>query len=98
MCVTFWQNTQRGEIDRNRLSVNYCMKKCDERSDCRDDEGYSCLRGSDFGFDGEATVEGDANQHFCAVRLPATPASTPDDANMSQSDSGAVGDMGSAGR
>jgi hypothetical protein len=73
VCVTFWQSSARGEIDRNRLSVNYCMKKCDERSDCRDDEGYDCLAGKDFGFQGEATVEGSPNQKFCAVRLAAAP-------------------------
>src|SRR4051794_29082336 len=58
-CVSFWQNTQRSDnADRNRLSVNYCMRKCEERSDCRDDEGYACLSGSDFGYNGEATVVG----------------------------------------
>jgi len=76
VCVTFWQNTPKGEVDRNRLSTNYCMRKCDERSDCRDDEGYDCMKGSDFGFDGEATVEGNANQRFCALRVP--PGQTPD--------------------
>jgi hypothetical protein len=70
VCVTFWQNTPKAEIDRNRLSTNYCMKKCDERSDCRDDEGYDCLSGTDFGFGREATVEGSPDQRFCAVRLP----------------------------
>ena len=69
VCVTFWQNTDTQEADRNRLSSNYCMRKCDERSDCRDDEGYDCLLGSDFGVEGEAEVEGFPKQRFCAVRI-----------------------------
>ena len=69
VCVTFWQNTPQASVDRNRLSTNYCMRKCDERSDCRDDEGYDCIIGKDFGYGGEATVDGSPNQHFCAVKL-----------------------------
>ncbi|MET0386757.1 MAG: hypothetical protein ABW321_12400 [Polyangiales bacterium] len=69
VCVTFWQNTAQGEADRNRLSTNFCMRKCDDRSDCRDDDGYDCLLGDEFGFDGEATVEGNEGQRFCAIRL-----------------------------
>jgi len=69
VCVTFWQNTPQASVDRNRLSTNYCMRKCDERSDCRDDEGYDCVTGKDFGYGDEATVEGSPNQHFCAVKL-----------------------------
>jgi len=67
VCVTFWQNTETAEADRNRLSVNYCMRRCDDSSDCRDDEGYACVSGSEFGIGGEATVEGDEGQRFCAV-------------------------------
>jgi hypothetical protein len=73
VCVTFWQNTEQPDVDRNRLSVNYCMRKCEDTSDCRDDDGYHCVKGTDFGFNGEATVEGDAEQSFCSARLP-TPA------------------------
>jgi hypothetical protein len=76
VCVTFFQNTQTPDADRNRLSSNYCMRKCSERSDCRDDEGYDCLLGSEFGvkgtepgFTGEALVEGHQDQRFCAVRV-----------------------------
>jgi hypothetical protein len=76
VCVTFWQNTSEAggattsPGDRNRLSTNYCMRKCDERSDCRDDEGYDCLKPEQFGVDGEALVEGGASeQRFCAVRI-----------------------------
>jgi len=81
VCVTFWQNTDRSDLDRNRLSINYCMRKCEERSDCRDDEGYSCFSGSEFGqardsngeviaSGNEATVQEDPNQRFCAVVTP----------------------------
>lgn len=70
VCVTFWQTTAQTEIDRNRLSVNYCMRTCDERSDCRDDEGYDCVTGKDFGYRGEAMVMGDQKVKFCAVKLP----------------------------
>jgi len=94
-CVSFWQNTQRTAEDRNRLSVNYCMRKCDERSDCRDDDGYACLSGSDFGYNGEATVLGHPEQRFCALRLsvppPPPPISSPD------TDSGANPTAESAG-
>ena len=74
VCVTFWQNTTSAtqSSDRNRLSTNYCMRKCDERSDCRDDEGYDCVTGEQFGVgaDGEALVEGGGtDQKFCAVRI-----------------------------
>ena len=72
VCVTFWQNTteQTASSDRNRLSTNYCMRKCDDRSDCRDDEGYDCITGDQFGVEGEATVEGGgSDQKFCAVRI-----------------------------
>jgi hypothetical protein len=69
VCVTFWQNTEAEAADRNRLSANYCMRKCDERSDCRDDEGYDCLLGDQFGIMGEAVVEGDQKQRFCAQRI-----------------------------
>lgn len=72
--MTFWQSTDEGEKttagDRNRLSTNYCMRKCDERSDCRDDEGYDCLKPEEFGINGESVVEGGASeQRFCAVRI-----------------------------
>jgi hypothetical protein len=71
VCVTFYQNTSMPDADRNRLSANYCMRKCDDASDCRDDEGYDCVTGSQFGIgaDGEAMAEGDSDQKFCAVRI-----------------------------
>jgi hypothetical protein len=70
-CVTFWQSTQTTGADRNRLSERYCMRKCEDNSDCRDDEGYACVLGSEFGASGEATVEGNPDQRFCAVRVKA---------------------------
>jgi len=78
VCVTFWQNTDRSELDRNRLSINYCMRKCEGGSDCRQDEGYSCFFGSDAdesrvkgrGVFAEASVEEDRNQRFCAASAP----------------------------
>jgi hypothetical protein len=71
VCVTFWQNTndQTASSDRNRLSTNYCMRKCEDRSDCRDDEGYDCVTGDEFGVEGEALVEGGTDQKFCAIRI-----------------------------
>jgi hypothetical protein len=90
VCVTFWQNTPQAPFDRNRLSTTYCMRKCDERSDCRDDEGYDCLNGKEFGYGGEATVEGNANQKFCAQKavppvmtMTTADAGTPDAATAS---------------
>lgn len=69
VCVTFAQSTESEGDDNNRLSSNYCMRKCDERSDCRDDEGYDCVLGDQFGVAGEAVVEGDKQQRFCAQRI-----------------------------
>jgi hypothetical protein len=89
-CVTFWQDTARSDIDRNRLSVNYCMRKCDERSDCRDSDGYDCLSGKDFGYHGEATVEGQPDQKFCAVRLALAPAPDAGMSNDTGDDAGLV--------
>lgn len=83
VCVTFFQNTREGNADRNRLSTNYCMRKCDERSDCRDDDGYDCLASKDFGDNGEAAVEDHPDQKFCAVRLPKAPMFKSPEPNMS---------------
>lgn len=43
-----------------RLSVRYCMAKCDGNGDCRG--GYRCVSGSDIG----ASVLDDDGQRFCA--------------------------------
>jgi hypothetical protein len=72
VCVTFWPKTNRA-ADVDRLSTNYCMAKCDDRSDCRKSDGYDCLSTSEFGaHGGESMVLGPANQKFCAVRSNVT--------------------------
>lgn len=50
-----------------RLAVTYCMAKCDERSDCRDSEGYHCTSTKDFGQGSDAEILGDSSQRFCAI-------------------------------
>ena len=91
---------------KDRLSTTYCMYKCDDSSDCRDDQGYECLRAmakgknpealSDpnaFGSGIEAEVLGSASQKFCAYRSE-LPLPVPDaGTNMSmpsEDDGGAV--------
>jgi len=64
------------------------MRKCDDTSDCRDDEGYTCVRGSNFGFNGEATVAGNPNQKFCAARRPAAAPVTPPPVSDADADAG----------
>jgi hypothetical protein len=66
VCVKFWPKVSR-ESDSDRLGTNYCMRKCDERSDCRDDEGYDCLSEETFGAMSEAEVLGNEKQKFCAL-------------------------------
>jgi len=67
VCVRFWPKVDRPQ-DADRLGTNYCMRKCDEPSDCRDDQGYTCLSASTFGAKQEAEVLGHPTQKFCAVR------------------------------
>jgi hypothetical protein len=67
VCVRFWPRVER-PAEADRLGTNYCMRTCDERSDCRDDQGYDCLSASDFGATHESLVLGHPNQRFCAVR------------------------------
>jgi hypothetical protein len=62
-CVKFWPKVSR-PADIDRLSMTYCMYKCDERSDCRG--GYDCFTDLNFGAMGEAEVLGNRNQKFCA--------------------------------
>jgi hypothetical protein len=50
-----------------RLAVTYCMAKCSDRSDCRNDEGYDCTATTDFGQPDDAVILGDSRQKFCAV-------------------------------
>ncbi len=33
----------------SRLAQTWCMKVCEETSDCRDEEGYGCVRDTDLG-------------------------------------------------
>ena len=85
VCVKFWPKVSR-EGDADRLGTNFCMLKCDERSDCRDGDGYDCLSERTFGAGDEAEVLGSHNQRFCAVRRKpvAVDVGAPD-ANVSES-------------
>jgi hypothetical protein len=66
LCVEF-------RYDPARLAVSYCMAPCDETSDCRDDEGYRCVRASSpsvLGPDGESIarlLDGSDSKKFCAA-------------------------------
>lgn len=82
VCVKFRANVER-------LAVSYCMLKCDDSGDCRDDDGYKCTRADNFGAPGEAVVLGRQSQKFCSIpaqapapmsSTPAEPMSLPDDA------------------
>jgi len=102
VCVTFWTQTDRS-ADEERLSVNYCMRKCDERSDCRDNEGYDCVSSSTFGTHHEVSIENHPGQKFCAAQSApiaavadaGAPLSSPD-AGASMPDAGASGDEDAA--
>jgi hypothetical protein len=50
-----------------RLSVTYCMAKCDDDDDCRSEDGYQCTGTEDFGAEGDAVVLGRGKQKFCTV-------------------------------
>lgn len=62
----------------DRLATTYCMYRCDDSGDCREDDGYKCLRAVSktnmsvdpkaFGDGMEAEVLGNPDQKFCAVR------------------------------
>ena len=67
--------------DSDRLSNTYCMFECEDDSDCREDQGYACLRAetkgvspmpmSDpnaFGSGFEAEVLDGTGKKFCAYR------------------------------
>lgn len=83
----------------DRLATTFCMLRCDSSSDCRDDQGYECLRAMNveadaeplsdpqaFGNGIEAKILGNARQKFCAVRseLP----ESPPDASVDDEDGG----------
>jgi hypothetical protein len=73
VCVKFRANVER-------LAVSYCMLKCEDSGDCRDDDGYKCTRADDFGAPGEALVLGRQSQEFCIIpaQTPAPMSSVPD--------------------
>ena len=61
VCVKFRPSEER-------LSVTYCMLKCSEDDDCRNDEGYRCTSAEAFG---DAEILGKSSQQFCATPAPA---------------------------
>jgi hypothetical protein len=95
--------------DKDRLAKTYCMYECEDDSDCRDDEGYECLRArapgrmpeplSDpgaFGSGLEAEVLDGASHKFCAVRSE-IPMSVPDAGMSMPPDEEDGGTMSSGG-
>jgi hypothetical protein len=49
----------------DRLAVTYCMRKCSDDGDCRDDEGYRCKSAPEFGTCEAKTLDGEGTR-FCA--------------------------------
>jgi hypothetical protein len=81
VCVRFWPRVDlppNRPQDADRLGTNYCMRRCKHASDCRDDDGYSCLSADEFGATHESKVLGDTTQRFCAVRSHAVDAGAAD--------------------
>lgn len=74
VCVKF-----RPESERN--AITFCMRKCNDHGDCRDDEGYRCLGAQGFGLAAldagmsedpslvidDAEILGDRGVRFCAL-------------------------------
>ncbi len=61
----------------SRSGRSFCMKKCGQDSDCRQDNGYQCLGVQDFGGAGVSAIILDSNQSkVCAI--------PPDPVNASQ--------------
>ena len=54
--------------EQERLAVTFCMYGCEEDDDCRNDEGYQCVRADAFGARGEAEILGSSSQRFCVAR------------------------------
>jgi hypothetical protein len=52
---------------QERLSTTYCMRKCSNDNDCRDDEGYRCLTAPKFSACYEAETLDGTEQGFCAL-------------------------------
>jgi hypothetical protein len=77
VCVRFWPRVDR-EADEERLGTNFCMRKCDARSDCREGDGYDCMSSAEFGATHESEVLGHPQQRFCAVRSHPPDVAKPD--------------------
>jgi hypothetical protein len=58
-----------------RLSLTYCMRKCDGDGDCRRGDGYRCTSAARFGeaMSMDAVILGPESQRFCSI--PALPPS-----------------------
>jgi hypothetical protein len=69
VCVQFGRRFEGQSIER--LARTFCMLKCDSRSDCRTDDGYSCFSAKTFGARDEAQILGKSTQKFCA-QTPST--------------------------
>ena len=52
---------------QERLSVTYCMRKCGDDKDCRDEDGYRCLTAEEFSACYEAETLDGSGQRFCAL-------------------------------
>ena len=90
VCVKF-----RPEAER--LAVTYCMYRCEDNGDCRDDEGYQCTSMGMLGNGMEAEVLDGPKKKFCSAE-PREPISLPDAGDTAASaDAGhtAVSDAGS---
>ena len=73
VCVKF-----RPEAER--LAVTYCMYRCEDNGDCRDDEGYQCTSMGMLGDGMEAEVLDGPKKKFCSAE-PTEPISLPDAGN-----------------
>lgn len=69
VCVSFGRRFEGQSVER--LAQTFCMLKCDSRSDCRTDDGYSCFSAKTFGAGDEAQILGKSSQKFCA-QTPST--------------------------
>jgi hypothetical protein len=69
VCVQFGRRFEGQSVER--LARPFCMYKCDSRSDCRTDDGYSCYSAETFGAGKEAQILGSSKQKFCA-QMPST--------------------------
>jgi hypothetical protein len=91
VCVKFRPSAER-------LAVTFCMAKCSEDDDCRNDEGYRCTSAATFGADAgkgvprrEAEILGSEKQRFCSAE-PVEPAVPKDEDMQSHDDASTAGD------